>query len=306
MKKTNLILSITCAIFSGLCALFAIYSGASAIECIAAIFLVGFLTYLQFQWFDILFYGTGDVKRSFAGIGAVLLFCVQVSGNTVFWLSSQSTEAARLAVLEHNLKIAEGDKITYQALLSNCNNMVVKGCIKPRSEELKAKEQAFNAALSAYNMQIKAITHTDSFKIASSFFGGIDHKQFIFLRALIGSFFFEIGIIYCWLSSRSKPLDKPIIEDSIEESGLNKIVRKLKNRDDLTPLQKKVLDVHEEWSKDGKIMPNGMPPNPGQFAVAVHGAGKQGGTYTLTAITALFLLGLITLETFEKSQKTEV
>jgi len=302
MKKTNLILAIIGAIFSGLCALNAIYSGTTAPEFIAASFLVGFLTYLQFQWFDVLFYGIGDTKRAFAGIGAVFLFCIQVSGNTFFWLSSQSTEAARLVVLEHNLKIAENDKITALALLNNCNDVVVKGCIKPRSEELKVKELAFNTALSTYNTQIKAITHTDSFKIASSFFGGIDHKQFFFLRALIGSFFFEIGIIYCWLSSRSKPLDKL---DTVENESLKKTVESIRNLSDLTEIQSQVLAAYELYDTKDQILRNGLPSPMSQFTVAAFGAGKQGSTHKNNAINALYQLGFITEETYKKQQSSE-
>lgn len=303
MKKSNLILAITGATFSGLCTLNALYAGASSIEFIAALFLVGFLTYLQFQWFDVVFYGTGDTKRAFAGVGAIVLFCAQVTGNSFFWTGSQNTEAASLAVLEHNLKIAEQDKITAQALLSNCNNVVVKGCITPRSAELKAKEQAFNAALLAYNAQSKAITHTDSFKIASSFMGGIDHKQFIFLRALIGSFFFEIGVIYCWLASRAKPLDK---RDTAENESLKKTVKSIINLSELTEMQAQVLAAYEIFSEKELILMNGLPSPMSWFTVEAFGSGKQGSTHKNNAINALYQLGFISEGTYKKQQTSEV
>jgi len=303
MNKTNLILSIACATFSGLCALNALYSGSTAIEFIAAVFLIGFLTYLQFQWFDVVFYGSGDTKRVFSCIGAVVLFCVQVSGNTVFWLSSQNTEAASLAVLEHNLKIAEHDKITAIAVRQNCRDDVVKGCIKPADEDKKAKEQAFNSALSQYNNQVKAITHTDSFKIAASFLGGIDHKQFIFLRALVGSFFFEIGVIYCWLSSRAKPLDKRDVE---ENNALKKTVKSIINLSDLTEMQAQVLAAYDAYDAKDQILRNGLPSPMSQFTVAAFGSGKQGSTHKNNAINALFQLGFITEETYKKQQTSDV
>lgn len=283
MKK---IISIAMAIFSGLCVLVAFYSEKHAVDYIAPAVLVGFLTYLQFSLSHDAFKLKG-LAQWLSGAGAVVLFVMAVAGNTVYWLSRSNTDSARLATLERNLKLADADKVTAIALLNNCNPVVVKGCIKPRSDDLKAKEAVFNNALIAYNAMLSSISKQESFKIASSVVGEINQKQFLFLRALIGSFFLELGIVYFYVLSCSNPLDKPVT--AVE--SFKKKVYDITNRNDLTDDDKAVFTAWEQFDADGKTLKNNMPGVMSHFTVAAFG--KQGGQWAEKAEESLRKLEIV-------------
>lgn len=299
MKKINLILSIGFSVLSITWTVSAFYSNSGLVEHLSSFLLVGFLTYLQFQWSDIAF-RSKDLKQALSAFGATILFCLAVSGNTLFWLSANNTEAARLAISERKVSLAQTDKITAIAIRNNCDSKMARGCITPADANIRAKEAILTAALSEYNSQIGAITNSDSFKIAASYVSGLDYKKFIFLRSLIGSLLLEIGIVFCWLSSRRSPLDLQLTG----ENTLKKTVDDLKSLDDLSPVALKVLAAHEKFMDEGRILPNGLPAQQSQFGAVVFGT--QGTGNTKEAIGHLLALKLISLETFTKNLKAEV
>jgi hypothetical protein len=285
MKK---IISIGMAVFSGFCVLSAFYSEKTVVDYIAPAVLVGFLTYFQFSLSHDTFKSKGAAQW-ISGVGAVVLFAMAVAGNTVFWLAKTNTDSARLATLERKLDTAQNDKITAIALLNNCNSVVVKGCIKPRGDDLKAKEQAFNEALAAYNTMLSSIAKQESFKIASSVIGEINQKQFLFVRAFVGSFFLELGIVYFYVLSCAVPISlKPLDSQPEQESKLEISISKE------TELDVKIYDVWVDFKMKGLLRTDLMPISMKSFAEAVWGKGKYGGSYALIVKESLKSQGIIT------------
>jgi len=296
MKKA---ISIGMSVFSGFCVLSAFYSEKTMIDYVAPAIMVAFLTYLQFSLSHDAIKQKGAAQW-LSGTGALFLFVMAVAGNTIFWLAKTNTDSARLTVLERNLKLAETDKITSIAIRKNCKDDVVKGCIKPADADRKEKEQAFNNALITYNTMLSSISKQESFKIASSIVGEINQKQFLFVRAFVGSFFLEFGIVYFYLLSCAIPVESksqalhPVAETQADfATQLAPIIAKKT----YTDKEQECLTLYEDYESKGLILANGLPSSSSQFAAKLYGS--QSGVNTVRAEAMLVKLGLVSIDTIK-------
>ena len=247
-----------------------------------------------------------DLLKLFYYSVAAVIALVSCLGSANYLMSKQNSDFQQLIAAERAVKNADNQVVTAKVMLSDCEKNHYKDCVKLNSAIVLSKETEYNKVFERYNNMNLAQNKSEITSFNAKTFG-LDTKQFMFAKWLVVSFLFGLVEYLFWIGSSSKPQAlQPTVETEtshIATNSLKKTIDKLKSRDDLTPIAKKVLEAYERFEIDGKIQPNGLPTAPSQLATVV--CGVQSTTNTKEVIGHLLTLELISMETFAKTLKTE-
>lgn len=274
------------------------FSDLTGIEFFGSCAVVFFVAFAQFYLSR---HASGLAGWSWSKVGCIglvsVMFMVSVFGASAFWMTTQNSDYMKLRAAEIEMTNANSARITALAILNNCNHVVMAKCVTPRTADYKAAEQEFNKKSNAYHGMVAAQSKSETMKILSESFG-LSIKQYFFYRAFVLSFLLETLIVVFSVLSASIPIDKPVEDDN---QALKKTVDRIKNRGQLSEIQRQVLAAYESYEEQEKILKNGLPSPMSQFCVNAFGANKQGGTHKKNAVTALYQLGFIDQATFESN-----
>jgi hypothetical protein len=250
-----------------------------------------------------------DLAKIFYYCCAGCLMILSSWGTANYLLDHQSKSFSVLSATERLVSNAASQAAIAQNMLNSCEDNHYKNCVRDNTELVKKRQAIYENEFKKLNAMTEAQNKADIVGVNAKSFG-IDAKTFQLYKWRVVSFFFGLVEFLFWINSSPKPLDKrvsasnlEISQNAITDNSFKKTVDKLKNRDELNSAELKVLETHEQFSSEGRILPSGLPAQPSQFGAVVFGS--QGTGNTKEAIAILLVLQLISFETFTKTLKTE-